>query len=334
MNQSKEILATLKAAKQVIVSSHKSPDGDSVGSSLAMYHWLLNQQINAVVIHTDRAPEYISWTPKYNEIIIFDESRSKVEEVVQQSDVLLCLDYNDPSRVGNDLAAVYQTFKGTVLMIDHHLFPADFYQFAYSDTSASSTAELILRWMNEVGQSNQLTQDIATCLYLGIMTDTGSFRFPSVRAQLHRDVAQLLDTGIQHSEIHEKVFDTNTIDRMRLRGYCLSEKLVILEDLHVGYASMTEDELNRFHYQKGDTEGLVNQILSIKGVNMAVFFSEKDGLIKISFRSKGEFKVNEMARMHFDGGGHMYASGGASSESMENTISKFVTVVKDFVPQA
>lgn len=333
MNQSQEILQTLKSAKQVIVSSHKSPDGDSVGSSLAVYHWLLNNQIPAVVIHTDRAPEYISWVPKYEDVLVYDEQPEEVKQLVLASDVLLCLDYNDPSRVGNELAEVYQTFSGTVLMIDHHLFPAEFFQYAISDTSASSTAELVLRWMNDTNQSDQLDQNIATCLYLGIMTDTGSFRFPSVTANLHREVGQLLDTGIQHASIHERVFDTNTIDRMRLRGYCLSEKLVILEDLKVGYASMTEEELQRFNYQKGDTEGLVNQILSIKGVMMAVFFSEKDGLIKISFRSKGDYKVNEMARLHFDGGGHMYASGGASTATMNETIERFVTVVKDFVPR-
>jgi phosphoesterase RecJ-like protein len=166
------------------------------------------------------------------------------------------------------------------------------------------------------------------------MTDTGSFRFPSVSSGTHEIAAFLIEKGVKHFEVHEAVFDTNTIDRIRLKGYALSEKLVLIPGIPVAYASLSEEELNRFNYQKGDTEGLVNQILGIQGIKMAVFFAEKDGKVKISFRSKGEYVVNQLANDHFEGGGHAYASGGISFVSLDETIAKFVTNVKNYIPVA
>ncbi|WP_300665917.1 DHHA1 domain-containing protein, partial [Fluviicola sp.] len=212
--------------------------------------------------------------------------------------------------------------------------PADFCQQVISDTSASSTCELVYKWVKEIGHLDDLDEISGAAIYLGIMTDTGSFRFPSVSAFTHEAIGDLIRRGVKHFLIHEAVYDTNTVDRIKLRGFALSEKLVCLNDMHVGYASLSEAELNRFHYQKGDTEGLVNQILGIQGIKMAVLFVEKEGKVKISFRSKGDYYVNELAKTHFDGGGHAYASGGISSETLEKTVEKFVTFVKDFIPKA
>ena len=219
-------------------------------------------------------------------------------------------------------------------MIDHHLHPADFCQVVISETSACSTCELVYKWLKEINCLDAIDETSGACLYLGIMTDTGSFRFPSVSADTHEIVADLIKRGVKHYLIHESVYDTNTVDRIKLRGYALSEKLVCLNDIHVAYASLSEAELKKYNYHRGDTEGLVNQILGIQGIKMAVLFVEKDGKVKISFRAKGDYYVNELAKTHFEGGGHAYASGGISSESLEITVEKFVTFVKDFIPKA
>ncbi len=332
MSVAQSIWNSIQGKNKIVITAHKSPDGDSIGSSLALYHFLKKSFDNVYVVHPDPSPEFLSWVPGQNEIISLE--RNPIEAILhlEEADVIFCLDYNHPSRVGELMQVPLESSAAVKVMIDHHLQPADFCDFTISDTSACSTAQLIYQWIADISKTELLDPTIGTCIYLGIMTDTGSFRFPSVKAETHRIVADLLDLGVVHSDIHEAVYDTNTLDRIRLKGYALSEKLVCLTDCPVAYASLTEEESNRFNAQKGDTEGLVNQILGIQGIKMAVFFAEKEGKIKMSFRSKGDYFVNELAAAHFNGGGHAYASGGVSEESMEATINKFVTNVKDFIP--
>ena len=332
MTIAEHIWTSIKNAKNVVITSHKSPDGDSIGSSMAMYHLLLKNGVSAALVHPDAAPEFLHWVPGQQEIVVFENEGEKATQLLNHADLILCLDYNHPIRVGEAMQNVLENTKAEKIMIDHHLYPSDFCKYIISKPEACSTAQLVYEWIVEIGEKSQIDAIIGQCIYLGIMTDTGSFRFPSVTSATHRVIADLIDAGVQHSDIHEAVYDTNTIDRIRLKGYCLSEKLVCLPGLPIAYASLTAEELERFHAQKGDTEGLVNQILAIQGVKMAVFFAEKEGKVKISFRSKGDFVVNELAAAHFNGGGHMYASGGISSETMEETIRKFVTNVKDFIP--
>lgn len=320
-------------AHRVVITAHKSPDGDSIGSSLALYHFLKKHFAAVSVVHPDAAPDFLHWVPGQSEIVVFEKDTAIATDVLNAADVIFCLDYNDPSRVGGAMQPVLENAKAMKIMIDHHLHPADFCTYAISKPEACSTAQLIYEWIAEIGKKDELDVTIGECLYLGMMTDTGSFRFPSVNAETHEIIAGLLRLGVNHSAIHEAVYDTNTIDRMRLKGYALSEKLVCLPGIPVAYASLTAEEMERFRAQKGDTEGLVNQILSIQGIKMAVFFSEKEGKIKISFRSKGDFYVNELASAHFEGGGHAYASGGVSQGTMDETITKFVTNVKYFIPE-
>jgi phosphoesterase RecJ-like protein len=272
--------------------------------------------------------------PSQEVIIDFENQAEKSSELLLVADLIFCLDYNEPSRVGKDMQEVLVQSKALKVMIDHHLHPADFCDFTLSETSACSTCELLFQWLKAIQKENEIDEVIGQCLYLGIMTDTGSFRFPSVSSGTHEIAAFLIEKGVKHFEVHEAVFDTNTIDRIRLKGYALSEKLVLIPGIPVAYASLSEEELNRFNYQKGDTEGLVNQILGIQGIKMAVFFAEKDGKVKISFRSKGEYVVNQLANDHFEGGGHAYASGGISFVSLDETIAKFVTNVKNYIPVA
>lgn len=334
MNPSHEILKLVEQAQSIVITSHKSPDGDSIGSSLALFHLFRKWNKPVRIVHPDPAPTFLHWIEGQEEIIDFERSAEKAKKILAEADLILCLDYNDPSRVGDIMQQFLVASTASKVMIDHHLHPADFCQQVISDPSASSTCELIYKWIKEIGRLDDLDEVSGAAIYLGIMTDTGSFRFPSVSAFTHEAIGDLIRRGVKHFLVHEAVYDTNTVDRIKLRGYALSEKLVCMDEIHVGYASLSEEELNRFHYQKGDTEGLVNQILGIQGMKMAVLFVEKDGKVKISFRSKGDYYVNELAKAHFDGGGHAYASGGISFETLEKTVEKFVTFVKDFIPKA
>lgn len=332
MSTASGIFQAITNANSIVITAHRSPDGDSIGSSMALYHLLKKWQKNVTVVHPDPAPEFLHWVPNQEVIIDFENQAEKASELLLAADLIFCLDYNEPSRVGKDMQEVLVQSKAVKVMIDHHLHPADFCDFTLSETSACSTCELLFQWLKAIQKENEIDAVIGQCLYLGIMTDTGSFRFPSVSSGTHEIAAFLIEKGVKHFEIHEAVFDTNTIDRIRLKGYALSEKLVLIPGIPVAYVSLSEGELNRFNYQKGDTEGLVNQILGIQGIKMAVFFAEKDGKVKISFRSKGEYVVNQLANDHFEGGGHAYASGGISFVSLDETIAKFVTNVKNYIP--
>jgi phosphoesterase RecJ-like protein len=334
MSTASGIFQAITNANSIVITAHRSPDGDSIGSSMALYHLLKKWQKNVTVVHPDPAPEFLHWVPSQEVIIDFENQAEKSSELLLVADLIFCLDYNEPSRVGKDMQEVLVQSKALKVMIDHHLHPADFCDFTLSETSACSTCELLFQWLKAIQKENEIDEVIGQCLYLGIMTDTGSFRFPSVSSGTHEIAAFLIEKGVKHFEVHEAVFDTNTIDRIRLKGYALSEKLVLIPGIPVAYASLSEEELNRFNYQKGDTEGLVNQILGIQGIKMAVFFAEKDGKVKISFRSKGEYVVNQLANDHFEGGGHAYASGGISFVSLDETIAKFVTNVKNYIPVA
>jgi phosphoesterase RecJ-like protein len=332
MTVAENIYQAISNAHAIVITAHKSPDGDSIGSSMALFHLLQKWNKNVSVVHPDPAPEFLHWVPNQEVIVDFENQSEKATELLQTADLIFCLDYNEPSRVGKYMQEVLVQSNAVKVMIDHHLHPADFCDFTLSEISACSTCELLFQWLKAIQRENDINETIGKCLYLGIMTDTGSFRFPSVSSGTHEIAAFLIEKGVKHFEIHEAVFDTNTIDRIRLKGYALSEKLVLIPGIPVAYASLSEEELHRFNYQKGDTEGLVNQILGIQGIKMAVFFAEKDGKVKISFRSKGEYVVNQLANDHFEGGGHAYASGGISAEPLDNTIDKFVTNVKNYIP--
>lgn len=330
MEKYKEIVAAIKEAKNIVITSHKSPDGDSIGSSLALYHFIEALGKTSVVCHPDEAALYLLWVPGAHDIVLLEKQKEKTAELFHNADLIFCLDYNSSDRVGADMEALLLTSKAKKILIDHHMHPADFCDIVVSETSVCSTSQLIYELVDQSGNKHLLNEKIGTPIYLGIMTDTGSFRFPSVHARTHEILAELLKAGVKHFEIHEKVFDTNTIDRLRLRGFVIADKLELIKDFPIAIMSLSESELSRFNYKKGDTDGLVNVALSIEGIQVAGFFSEKDGVIKISFRSKGDFHVNVLAMEHFSGGGHKYASGGISYDSLEVTIERFKTLIPVF----
>lgn len=298
---------------RVVVTAHRSPDGDAVGSVLALAHHLNSRGIPAVAMLPDRYPDFLSWMPGAESISIFEESLESSRELLNSADVVWCLDFNAPERVGGMQAAL-EASPGKKWVVDHHRFPdEDFADRLFSDPSCGSTCELIFDLICSWGQESELNEAVATCLYTGMVTDTGSFRFSSVTAHTHEVVAHLLKTGMAHHRVHELTFDQQSIDQVRLLGYAMSEKLEVWRELGVALVTLDHDELARFKYRPGATEGLVNQALAIAGVRVAIFAKESEkGTIKLSFRSTGAIDVRNVAATAFEGGGHMNAAGGIS----------------------
>ncbi|MGL1888506.1 MAG: DHH family phosphoesterase [Reichenbachiella sp.] len=329
MNKYKQIESEILAASHIVITSHKSADGDSVGSSLGLLHFIEKLGKKAVICHPDAAPDFLYWLDT-SSILLMSDHPEQVTNEFQKADLIFSLDYNGTDRIGPDMQVLLESATCKKIMIDHHLNPQDFPDIMVSETTACSTAQLIVELIEQSGHGDLLDAQIGTPLYLGILTDTGSFRFPSVEPRTHELIAKLLAAGVQHHLVHEALNDNNTASRLRLQGYAMSERLVILEDYHVAIVSLSKEELEKYDYKKGDIDSLANLALSIRGMKAAIMFSERDGIIKISFRSKGkENPVNVLAADHFSGGGHANAAGGMSELTVDETLNK----IKDLIPQ-
>jgi bifunctional oligoribonuclease and PAP phosphatase NrnA len=320
----RELLAN---AKNIIVTSHQNPDGDAFGSGISMT--LLLQKITTAEVTfispTDYA-SYISWMPSVNKIKVYNNT---FDSQIKNADLIFCLDFSSLSRL-KDMATAVLAAKCPKIVLDHHEQPEQFAQYMFWNVKASSTCELVYKFITDLGYESHVDLDIATCIYTGLLTDTGSFRFSSTTSEVHLVVAKLLAFGVNPSEIHRKLFDQNSIDRLKMLGYVFSNKMVHLPELRTIYFTINEAELKEFNSKGGDTEGIVNYGLSIENVVMAAIFIEKDGIIKISFRSIHDFSVADLARDNFEGGGHKNAAGGRSIKSMQETIEKFLTLLPNY----
>ena len=329
MNIYKQIEAEIQAASYIVITAHKSADGDSIGSSLGLLHFIEKLGKKAIICHPDKAPDFLYWLDTTN-ILLMEENPEEVTAAIKKADLIFCLDYNAISRVGPEMQVLLEEATGKKIMIDHHLNPEEFPAITLSETTASSTSQLIVDLIEHSGHLDLLDEKIGTPLYLGILTDTGSFRFNSVKPRTHEVLAKILRAGVEHHLIHEKLNDNNTESRLRLQGYAMSEKLEVLYDYNVAIISLSKEELAKYNYKKGDTDSLANLVLSIKGMKAAIVFTERDGIMKISFRSKGaENPVNLLAKEHFNGGGHANASGGMSDLSVTETLEK----LKELIPK-
>lgn len=324
-----ELKELIRNAKHIVITTHINPDGDAIGSSLGLYHYLKNAGKNVDVIIPNALPSFLSFLPETESIIDFEQNPKQVVKLMPKVDLVFTLDFNNLKRI-EGLGELISSKKVPIVMIDHHIAPQNYAQITFSDTTACSTCQMMYEVIDALGDADKINADIANCLYTGIMTDTGSFKYSSTTAQTHLITAKLINAGANKTFIHESVYDTNTESRMRLVGYSLSEKLTVFTDYNTAFIALTQDELQRFNYQKGDTEGLVNYALSIEGVRFAVFFVERDGQIKTSLRSKGSFDVNSFARKYYNGGGHFNAAGGQSALNMDETILEFTEILKDY----
>jgi phosphoesterase RecJ-like protein len=328
----KKVKAFLSKPKNIVIVTHWSPDGDAMGSSLGLYNYLIGKKHNVQVITPNDYPSFLSWLPGNKKVIDFSINAKPAILKVAKADFIFCLDFNSLKRI-DLLGAEVGRSKAFKMIIDHHLQPEDFADYMLHSIQACSTCELIYDFIQLMGDKKKMTKEIANCLYTGIMTDTGSFRYPSTTAKTHRIIAELITAGAENAAIHDRIYDNNSEERLKLLGYCLAEKLTVLKELETAYFALGQDDLQQFNYKKGDTEGVVNYALSIKDVRFSAFFVERDGIIKISFRSKGKFDVNLFARKHFSGGGHANAAGGMSALSLPETIAKFTALLPDYKKQ-
>ncbi len=324
-----ELKEFLSNPKKITIVTHWSPDGDAMGSSLGLYNYLIQKKNKVTVVTPNDYPSFLNWMPGNKLVIDFSKKASDAKKVIAKSDIIFCLDFNSLKRI-NSLGDEVAKSKAKKMIIDHHLEPDDFADYMLHTVKACSTCELVFEFMELMDDIKLLNAKIANCLYTGLMTDTGSFRFPSTTSKTHQIVAKLIDAGAENAEIHNRIYDDNTEDRLRLLGFCLAEKLTVLKDYHTAFFSLTEAELKHFNYKKGDTEGVVNYALSMQGIKLAAFFVERDGEIKTSFRSKGNFDVNTFARKHFNGGGHANAAGGSTEQSLDETVMHFVQVLATY----
>lgn len=319
--------ALLKKSNNIVIVTHYNPDGDAMGSSLALYNYLIKTNKNVTVITPNEYPEFLHWLPGNKKVIQFSKQSKKATNLIQKSDLIFTLDFNNYSRL-EGLGDVLKLATAKKILIDHHQQPDDYASLYYHDVAACSTCELVYEFICGLGGKKLIDKTIAACLYTGIMTDTGSFRFDSVTPQTHLILSHLLATGLKPSDIHTSIYDTYSESRVKLLGYCLTEKMVVLSEYQTAFISLTEKELQKFDHQKGDTEGIVNYPFSIKGIKFCAFFSEGEGKIKISFRSKGSFDVNQFARKHFNGGGHINAAGGRGHVyDLQKTVKEFVDLL-------
>ena len=317
----------LATPKKIAIIPHRSPDGDAMGSTLALYHFLLKLNHQPIVISPNDFPNFLDWLPSSETVLIYENNKENCTKILNEAELVFTLDFNALHRTG-EMEQVLNKLSAPIIMIDHHQKPDTYATFTYSDTAIGSTCEMIYNFISFLDKTALIDKTIATCIYTGITTDSGSFRFPSTTSTTHRIVAELIDLGIDNSEIHNLLFDDNSYNRLQLLGRAL-QNMKVFPEYKTSYISLSQKELDEFHYKKGDTEGVVNYGLTIKGINFAAIFIEHrdENIIKISFRSQGNFDVNQFARDHFNGGGHINAAGGKSYESLKATTNKFEDLI-------
>jgi phosphoesterase RecJ-like protein len=327
-------LKTLLASpKKVVIVTHFKPDADALGSSLGLAGYFAKQGHSVAIISPSDYPDFLAWMPGKEMVIALTKDsivpKQKAKALIEACDILFCLDFSSLKRI-NEVGDMVKTSTAKKVMIDHHLEPEKFADFEKWDVSSASTAELIFELIDEWGDRELIDQDIANCLYAGLMTDTGGFRHNNTTNKEFLIASELVSRGANPSEVAKKIYDTNSLERLRLTGYALSQKLVVLQEYKTAYMTLTWEELRQFGSQTGDTEGLVNYGLSIKGIKMAVLMYDRKEEIKLSFRSLADFDVNALARKHFEGGGHKNASGGQSKQNLEETLKKFLAILPEY----
>lgn len=316
----------LSLPKRIVITTHIKPDADALGSSLGLAGYLLKLGHQVRVITPTDYPEFLNWMDGNEDVLIFEGNEDKLRYLVENADLVFCLDFSSLNRIG-ELGEMVRQSEAEKVLIDHHLNPETFAQYVLWSTEAAATAELVFDLIEMLGDTEKITKGMAEAIYAGLMTDTGNFRHPSTTPHVHNIVAQLMELGADISKVSHNVYDNNSLDRMRMLGFALSERLEVIEGTHVAFFYLTMEDKKRFNYQTGDSEGLVNYGLGIKGIKVSAIFIEDEDKVKISFRSFGDIPVNELSRKYFNGGGHKNAAGGASFDDLQTTINKFKELV-------
>lgn len=316
---------TLSVPQNIVITMHQNPDGDAMGSSLGLYHFLKNKGYTATVISPTQIAAFLKWLPSAEIIIEAEKNLAAATKAIGEATLFFALDYNRLDRL-KDIAEAARKSAAPKILIDHHLEPENFQMFMHWKTQASSTSELVYEFIEELNEEDRIDTTVATCLYAGILADTDRFRIPSTSAHVLRIAASLMDRGIQHTMIYEKLFESFSENRLRFFGHCLKDKLTIMAGSRVGIITVDAMDFYRYHLSSSDTEGLVNYPLMIDGMNVSVLITQRKEEVKLSFRSKGKIAVNEICAQHFNGGGHRNAAGGSSKESVEKTKEKLIAI--------
>ena len=332
-NEISDIKLLLKQNKKIVITAHTNPDGDAIGSSLAMYHYLtkLGNTVNMIV--PNKFPDFYKWLPDSHKIIIYEKQAKLSQGLLKEADLIFAMDYNAINRLGS-LAEIVLTTSAKRILIDHHIDPeTENFDYCHSTVNTSSTGELVYDFITKLGDEDLIDKNIAEPIYTCIVTDTGSFSFSCNSPETYIITSKLISLGVNAEKIHKLIYDTYSENRLRLLGYSISNRMIVWEELRTALIYLTKSDLKKYNYQVGDTEGVVNYPLSMEKVNMSVLITERDKKLRLSFRSKGDFSVNELARAHFNGGGHRNAAGGKTSENMDELINRLKTVMEDYKEQ-
>jgi len=328
-NLIKKAEGLLTASIQISIIPHSGPDGDAIGSSLALYQYLKKKGKPAQIISPSAYPLFLNWLPGNSEVWIYTNMKKKAEEYLNASDLVFIVDHNSFKRSG-DLEGILEKVTAPKIMIDHHPEPKPIADVMFSDTGMCSTCEMMYEFIEALGDEDMIDARISECIYTGIVTDTGGLSYNSSQPKTYQIVGSLLAKGIDKSKIHSNIYDNFSTDRMKLLGHCLDQGLEVIPECQTAIVTLTKEDLLRFNYKDGDTEGFVNYPLSIKGMLISVIFIEKEDMVKISFRSKGNVPINSVAREYFHGGGHNNAAGGRTNKKLHEAVEQFKAVLPEF----
>jgi phosphoesterase RecJ-like protein len=323
-----DALPLLNTPKKIFITTHHKPDGDAIGSMLGLYHYLTKKGHNVTPVSPGELPDFLMWMPGIENMLNYEAESKLSLKALNESDLIFCVDFNELERTKHLTQQLADASQPKIL-IDHHLKPASIWDYGISIPEKSSTAEMIYDFINLCGDNQLIDVPIAECIYTGVMTDTGSFRFSVTTADVHEMVADLIRKGLKQTPIHEELYDNWSLDRMRFMGYLLIERMEIFPRYNAGLITISKKDMKLFNVRTGDMEGIVNLPMSISNINFATLITERSDEIKLSFRSKGDFDVSAFARDHFNGGGHKNASGGFSKSSFNDTISYFKKILSD-----
>ena len=301
-----------------------------MGSSLGLYNYLIQQGHHVQVIAPTDYPDFLSWMPGNEEVIIFTETEQRSAELIADADITFCLDFNALNRI-NEMGELVRASKAVKVMIDHHLEPEDFDDYRHWNINACATAQLVYDFIvNVLHHKELINADVATCLYTGIMTDSASFRLPNTTSEVHRIIADLIDLGAVNWRIHELVYNSASENRLRFLGHCLTNCLEVLPEYNTAIIAVDKAAIKKYDVNTGDTEGIVNYALSISSIRLAAFIVERNDKVKLSLRSKGDFPANDICKKYFSGGGHRNAAGGQSTDSLEQVVEQFKSILPSY----
>jgi len=329
MQNISEFKQLISTPKKAVIIPHQKPDADALGSSLGLGNYLKKKQHEVCVISPTDYPEFLSWMEGNDDVLNFEKQEKLGRQKIEEADLVFCMDFNNLKRIDN-LGLLVENSKAVKILIDHHLEPDNFADFSFWDLQAAATAEIVFDLIEALGDRNMIDAGIAEALYAGIMTDTGSFHHSNTTHKVHQVVSELMDLGANVTRVAKLIYDNYSVERLKFIGFALSERLTVIPELRTAYFSISADDLKKYHSQTGDTEGLVNYGLSIKGIILSAAIIERPDVIKFSFRSVGDFSVNDLARKYFEGGGHKNAAGGRMVSTLNEAAKKFEEVIYNY----